>query len=171
LLKSKILICFGLLIHVQRNMDKSWMSVRRGTTQYNDGCRAFEEFAVSNCTAVDGKIYCSCKYCRNNQCHSQDYILGHLTGSRGMSSGYSLWYMHGETVRGSAVPGRCSSHQAKIRQLVAQNKVKVHNRAEAQNRVVTCTPCCVTPLACTILGKPSVASRMQLMKEPLEGTH
>jgi len=86
------------------------MSARRGTTQYNDGCRAFVEFAVRNCTAADGKIYCPCKYCRNNQRHAPDYVLAHLTGGRGMSLGYSLWYMHGETVQGFAVPGRCPSH-------------------------------------------------------------
>jgi hypothetical protein len=86
------------------------MSARRGMTEYNDGCRAFVEFAVGNCTATDGKIYCPCKYCRNNQRHSPDYVLAHLTGGRGMTPGYSLWYMHCETARGSVVPGRCSSH-------------------------------------------------------------
>jgi hypothetical protein len=74
------------------------MSARRGTTQYNDGGRAFVEFAVSNCMAADDKIYCPCKYCRNNQRHALDYVLAHLTGGRGMASGYSLWYMHGETL-------------------------------------------------------------------------
>jgi hypothetical protein len=29
-----------------------------------------------------------------------------------MSPGYSLWYMHGETVQGYAVPGWCSSHSS-----------------------------------------------------------
>jgi hypothetical protein len=86
------------------------MSARRGTTQYNDGCRAFVEFAVCNCTAADGKIYCPCKCCWNNQWHAPNYVLAHLTGGRGMTPGYSLWYMHGETVQGSAVPGRCPSH-------------------------------------------------------------
>jgi hypothetical protein len=86
------------------------MSARRGTTQYNDGCRAFVEFAVCNCTAADGKIYCPCKYYRNNQRHPLDFVLAHLTMGRGMSSGYSLWYMHGGTVQGSVVPGRCQSH-------------------------------------------------------------
>jgi hypothetical protein len=81
------------------------MSACRGTTQYNDGCRAFVTFAVSNCTAVDGKIYCPCKYCRNNQRHTPDYVLAHLTGGRGMNSGYNLWYMHSETTSGSAVRG------------------------------------------------------------------
>jgi hypothetical protein len=109
LLKLKILICFGLLIRVQTNMDKSWMSARRGTTQYNDGCRAFVEIAVNNCTATDGKIYCPCKYCRNNQHHFPDYVLGHLTGGREMSPGYILWYMHGETVISRPTPGLFSS--------------------------------------------------------------
>jgi hypothetical protein len=68
------------------------MSARRGTTQYNNGCRAFVEFAISNCTAADGKIYCPCKYYRNNQCHTLDYVLAHLTRGRGMTLGYSLWY-------------------------------------------------------------------------------
>jgi hypothetical protein len=86
------------------------MSACRGTTQYNDGCRAFVEFAVRNCTAADGKIYCPCKYCRNNQRHAPDHILAHLTGGRRMSPGYSLWYMHGETAQWYAVPGWCSSH-------------------------------------------------------------
>jgi hypothetical protein len=86
------------------------MSAHRGTTQYNNGCRTFVEFAVCNCTAADGKIYCPCKYCGNNQQHAPDYVLAHLTGSRGMTSGYSLWYMHGETIQGSVVPGRCPSY-------------------------------------------------------------
>jgi hypothetical protein len=86
------------------------MSTRRGTTQYNDGCRALVEFAVRNCTAADGKIYCPCKYCRNNQRYAPYFVLAHLTGGRGMSSGYSLWYMHDETVEGSAVLGQCPSH-------------------------------------------------------------
>jgi hypothetical protein len=55
------------------------MSGRRGTTQYNDGCRAFVAFAVSNCTTSDGKILCPCRYCRNNQHHYPDYVLAHLT--------------------------------------------------------------------------------------------
>jgi len=67
------------------------MSARRGTTRYNDGCRAFVAFAVSNCTAVDGKIYCPCKYCRNIQ---------------------RFWYMHGETTTGSAIRGQCSSYHS-----------------------------------------------------------
>jgi hypothetical protein len=46
----------------------------------------------------------------NNLRHFPYYVLVHLTGVRGMSPGYSLWYMHGDTVRGSTVPGRCSSH-------------------------------------------------------------
>jgi hypothetical protein len=66
------------------------MSARRGTTEYNDGCRAFVAFAVSKCTAVDGKIYYPCKYCRNNQRHAPDYVLAHLTGGRGMSPGYNF---------------------------------------------------------------------------------
>jgi len=86
------------------------MSARRGTTQYNDGCRTFLTFAVRNCTAIDGKIYCSCKNCRNNQRHTPDYVLAHLTGGRGMTPGYNLWYMHCETTIGSVVRGGCSSH-------------------------------------------------------------
>jgi len=88
------------------------MSARRGTTQYNDGCRAFVVFAVSNCTAVDGKIYYPCKYCRNNQRHTPDYVLAHLTGGRGMNPVYNLWYMHDETTTGSAIRGQCSSHHS-----------------------------------------------------------
>jgi hypothetical protein len=86
------------------------MSARRGTTQYNDKCRAFVKFVISNCTAANGKIYCPCKYCQNNQHHSPDYVLAHLTGGRGRTPGYSLWYMHSETASGSLVPGWCSSH-------------------------------------------------------------
>jgi hypothetical protein len=86
------------------------MSARRGTTQYNDGCRAFMEFAVRNCTTADGKIYCPCKNCRNNQWHAPAYVIAHLIEGRGMSSKYSLWYMHDEIVQGVVVPGRCSSH-------------------------------------------------------------
>jgi hypothetical protein len=86
------------------------MSACRCLTQYNEGCRVFVEFAVSNCTSANGKIYCSCKYCQNNQRHAPDYVLAHLTGGRGMALGYSLWYMHSETASGSAVPGRCLSH-------------------------------------------------------------
>jgi hypothetical protein len=88
------------------------MSARRGTTQYNDGCRTFVVFAVSNCTAVDGKIYYPCKYCQNNQRHTPDYVLAHLTGGRGMNPGYNLWYMHDETTTGSAIRGQCSSHHS-----------------------------------------------------------
>jgi len=97
---------------IQRHMDKSWMSAPRGTTRYNDGCRAFVAFSISNCTAVDGKIYCPCKYCRNNQRHTPDYVLAHLIGGRGMNPGYNLWYMHGETTTGSAIPGQCSSYHS-----------------------------------------------------------
>jgi hypothetical protein len=88
------------------------MSACRGTTQYNNRCRAFVAFAVSNCTAVDGKIYCPCKYCRNNQRHTPDYVLAHLTGGRGMNPGYNLWYMHGETKTGSTICGQCSSYHS-----------------------------------------------------------
>jgi hypothetical protein len=88
------------------------MSARRGTTQHNDECRAFVEFAVSNCIAADGKIYCPCKYCRNNQRHSPDYALAHLIKGRGMTSGYSLWYMYSETARGSAVLVQFLSHHS-----------------------------------------------------------
>jgi hypothetical protein len=109
LLKLKILICFGLLIHVQTIMDKSRMSARKGTTQYNDKCRAFVEFPVSNCTAANGKIYCTCKYCRNNQRHSTYYVFAHLTGGMRMSPGYILWYMHSETEISGPVPGRYSN--------------------------------------------------------------
>lgn len=86
------------------------MSARKGTTQYNDGFRAFVTFAVSNCTGTDGKIYCPYKYCRNNQRHTPDYILAHLTRGRGMTPGYNLWYMHDEPVSGSVVRVRCLSH-------------------------------------------------------------
>jgi hypothetical protein len=81
------------------------MSARRGTIEYNDGCRSFVAFAVSKCTAVDGKIYCPCKYCRNNQRHTPDYVLAHLTRGKEMSPGYNLWYIHGETTSGSTVHG------------------------------------------------------------------
>ncbi|XP_062157848.1 uncharacterized protein LOC133865452 [Alnus glutinosa] len=91
-------------------MDKSWMSAPRGTTQYNDGCRAFVAFAVRNCRAADGKIYCPCKYCRNNQRHPPDYVLAHLTGGKGMSTGYGYWYMHGETTLNPAAPVRGHDH-------------------------------------------------------------
>jgi hypothetical protein len=85
------------------------MSANRGMIQYNDECRAFVEFVVSNCTATDGKIYCPCKYYRNNQRHSPDYVLANLTGGRGMSPGYILWYMHCETAISRPVPGRYSN--------------------------------------------------------------
>jgi len=148
------------------------MSACRCLTQYNEGFRVFVEFAVSNCTSANGKFYCSCKYCQNNQRHAPDYVLAHLTGGRGMALGYSLWYMHSETASGSAVPGRCLSHPSvQIRLPVALNRVNAQNRAEAWNRVLTCAPCCVTPSTCTMLVKPSVANRKKLMKEPLEGTH
>jgi hypothetical protein len=88
------------------------MLARRGTTKYNDGCRVFVGFAVRNCTAIDGKIYCPCKACQNNQWHTPDYVLAHLTGGRGMCPGYSLWYMHGETVQGAVLPGRGPSHHS-----------------------------------------------------------
>jgi len=101
-----------MLIHIHREMDKSWMSSRRDTTQYNDGCRAFIAFAISNCTAVDDKIYCPCRYCRNKQRHSPDYVLAHLTGCRGMTLGYNFWYMHGETTISRSVLGQCSRQVA-----------------------------------------------------------
>jgi hypothetical protein len=82
-------------------------------------------FAVSNCTAVEGKIYCQCKYCRNNQCHTPDYVLAHLIGGRGMNPGYNLWYMHGETTSGSAV--RVIT-VAQIPLPVALNRVNSQNR-------------------------------------------
>jgi hypothetical protein len=88
------------------------MSARRGTTEYNDGCRVFVGFAVPNCMAIDGKIYCPCKYCRNNQRLTPDYVLAHLTGGRGMCPGYSLWYMHGETVQRAILPGQGPSHHS-----------------------------------------------------------
>jgi hypothetical protein len=90
-------------------MDKSCISARRGTTQYNDGCRAFVAFAVSNCTTSDGYIYCPSKSCQNNQRHPPDYVLAHLTGGRGMSPGYILWYIHGETAIIGPIPGRYSN--------------------------------------------------------------
>jgi hypothetical protein len=86
------------------------MSAPRGTTQYNDGCRAFVAFAVRNCRSGDGKIYCPCKYCRNNQRHPPDYVLAHLTGGKGMSTGYGFWYMHGETTLNPAGPVRGHDH-------------------------------------------------------------
>jgi hypothetical protein len=122
------------------------MSACRGTTEYNDGCRAFFAFAVSKCTAVDGKIYCPCKYCRNNQRHTLDYVLAHLTGGRGMTPGYNLWYMHGETTSGSTVPGQCSSHPSGTDLVVGSTE---QGEDTEQGRGVTCTPCCVTPSACT----------------------
>jgi hypothetical protein len=88
------------------------MSARRGTKQYNDGCGTFVAFAVSNCTTVDEYIYCLCKSCRNNQCYPPDYVLAHLTGGRGMSPGYILWYMHGERAISGPVPSRYSNLEA-----------------------------------------------------------
>jgi hypothetical protein len=88
------------------------MSACKGMTQYNDGCRAFLAFAVSNCTATDSKIYYPCKSCRNNQRHPPDYVLAHLTEGRGMSPRYILWYMHGKTRISGPVPGRYSNHVA-----------------------------------------------------------
>jgi len=56
--------------------------------------------------------FTACKYCRNNQSHSPYYVLAHLTRDRGMSPGYILWYMHGETTINGAVLSWCSSHVA-----------------------------------------------------------
>jgi len=86
------------------------MSAPRGTTQYNDGCRAFVAFAVRNCMAADGKIYCPCKYYRNNQWHTPDYVLSHLTRGKGMSTGYGFWYMHDETTLNPAAPVQGHDH-------------------------------------------------------------
>jgi hypothetical protein len=111
------------------------MSARRDTTQYNDGCKAFVAFAISNCTTANGKIYCPCKSCRNNQRYPQDYVLSHLTKGRGMTSGYILWYIHGERRISGPVPGRYSNPVVIDARLEAQNRVK------AQNMVATCMPC------------------------------
>jgi len=88
------------------------MSACKGMTQYNDGCRAFLAFAVSNCTATDSKSYYPCKSCRNNQRHPPEYVLAHVTEGRGMSPRYILWYMHGKTRISGPVPGRYSNHVA-----------------------------------------------------------
>jgi hypothetical protein len=118
------------------------MSTRRGTTQYNDGCRVFVAFAVSNFTAVDGKNYCPCKYCRNNQRHTPYYVLAYLTRGRGMTPGYNLWYMHGETTSESAVRGGCSSHPSCTDSAAGDTEQgEFTEQGGPWNRVVTCAPC------------------------------
>jgi hypothetical protein len=80
------------------NINRTWITKPRGTREYNNGCREFVEFAVSNCRTINGKIRCPCKMCLNNRLHSPDYVLKHLTAGRGMMTGYINWWHHGQTM-------------------------------------------------------------------------
>jgi len=79
------------------NMDRSWITKPRGTREYNNRCREFVKFAVSNRRTTNGKIRCPCKMCRNNRLHSPDYVLEHLIAGRRMMTSYIKWWHHGQT--------------------------------------------------------------------------
>jgi hypothetical protein len=100
-------LCVHLLLfimHVEKEMDKTWITKSRGMREYKNGCRSFVDFAISNCRTLCGFIYCPCKSCRNNQLHPPHFVLDHLTRGKGIMTTCTTWYWHSENhVQGPVV--------------------------------------------------------------------
>ena len=75
-------------------MDKSWISSDRLSTAYEEGVKAFLEFAQSN--AKLDVIRCPCVDCINLIHHSIDGVRYHLF-AHGFDQNYKVWSFHGET--------------------------------------------------------------------------
>nr|XP_043630239.1 uncharacterized protein LOC122601551 [Erigeron canadensis] len=75
-------------------MDKSWVSSDRLSTAYDEGVKAFLEFAQSNYKNLE-VIPCPCVNCINLIHHSIDMVRYHLF-AHGFDENYKIWSFHGE---------------------------------------------------------------------------
>ena len=82
-------------------MDKSWMKLKdRVSDEYRVGVNAFIEFATAS-VGSNGKIRCPCANCMNISYLDINVVKYHIF-LRGMSSTYTTWLHHGETVATSS---------------------------------------------------------------------
>jgi len=146
-------MCSFVTCTYRTNMDRTWITKPQGTREYNNGCREFVKFAVSNCRTTNGKIRCPCKMCWNNRLHSPDYVLEHLTASKGMMTSYINWWHHGQTTPYNPDVAIRSNHPATN---------AAGGTVEVQKRLATCTQCCVMHSACMKLDKRIVGLQVAL---------
>ena len=88
---------FFIIYCRSQKMDKSWMKLKdRVSDEYRVGVNAFIEFATAS-VGSNGKIRCPCANCMNISYLDINVVKYHIF-LRGMSSTYTTWLHHGETV-------------------------------------------------------------------------
>ncbi|XP_061343726.1 uncharacterized protein LOC133289743 [Gastrolobium bilobum] len=81
-------------------MDKSWIMQPRNSPAYEQGVRAFIDFA-SQKRGIEGEILCPCPLCGFRKWQKRDVVYDHLI-CRQFPKGYTFWFHHGETNMGEA---------------------------------------------------------------------
>ena len=75
-------------------MDKSWLTMPRGTSEYINGVEEFIKFAFRS--SVGDRIKCPCKKCGFTKWETKATVRDHLQYNP-FPENYVTWTFHGET--------------------------------------------------------------------------
>ena len=89
-------------------MDKSWLGKGRCSKEYIQGIRNFLQFAFRDVPS-GGKTFCPCVECICRIPLDRTKMQCHLIG-KGFSRGYTVWYLHGESLPKASSSQTNTSH-------------------------------------------------------------
>lgn len=91
------MMCNSVILPYTMQWDRSWVHLAKQNDKYIEGCQGFVELAFGH-SAINGKINCPCKNCKNNKRLDKDNVLFHLL-TKGWHQDYrdlERWFLHNE---------------------------------------------------------------------------
>ena len=90
--------CCTLLYILRENildMDKSFITMQRTSSVYDQGVKTFIEFAFQH-SSVNDMILCPCPTCGFSKRRTRAEVYDHLICKQ-FPKGYTIWFLHGES--------------------------------------------------------------------------
>ena len=71
------MMCNSVILPYTMQWDRSWVHLAKQNDKYIEGCQGFVELAFGH-SAINDKISCPCRICKNNKMLDKDKVLFHL---------------------------------------------------------------------------------------------
>ena len=92
-------------------MDKSWITMPKGTDEYKEGLNRFLDLAMDQ-NSVEGRIMCPCRKCKFKKWLTRDEAYDHLMRKQ-FPTDYIDWVWHGEDTLGATSSRNCDRKSGK----------------------------------------------------------
>ncbi|OVA01477.1 hypothetical protein BVC80_8617g10 [Macleaya cordata] len=108
-------------LSIRRGWIKSWVYSDKNSRVYDDGVKAFIEYATAHGVKNDeGNLKCPCIHCKNFDFRDNDIIYEHLVCDEMLSS-YMTWFHHGERI------GTTSTLETRVESIIDDGVRNTHN--------------------------------------------